>query len=132
MVISSIDLARVLDVSRTVTGVVDESSSMEVVDAVAVLTPVRGAALSGMTSMGYVCSFSFTNLSNSTSISLIYAFCSMINFSISSFWPSVLAGTCGKMVCETLVEGGCCSESSKVFISHSVWFMNFSIFGLGT
>jgi hypothetical protein len=89
MVISSIEFSRVSYVSRTVTGVVDGSSTMVVANVVVVLTPVRGTALSGMTSMGTICSFSFNNLSNSASISLIWAFFSMINFNISSFWPSV-------------------------------------------
>jgi hypothetical protein len=83
MVISSIDLATVSVVSRIVIGVAVGSFVVVVADAITVLTPMSGTALSGMTSMGVVYFFSFINLSSSISISLICAFCSMINFSIS-------------------------------------------------
>ena len=39
-------------------------------------------------------------------------------------------GTYGVVVCDTVVEGSCCSASTKVFGSHTVWFVNFSTSGL--
>jgi hypothetical protein len=75
---------------------------MVVDDAVVVLTPMRGTVLNGMTFIGSFYSFFFTNLSISASISLICAFYSMINFSISSFSPFVLAIS---LACESSVAG---------------------------
>jgi hypothetical protein len=88
--------------SGAVSGVVDGSFVVLVVDTVVVLTPVRGTTLSGMTSIGVACSFSFTNLSNSASISFICAFCSMISLSNSSFSPYVSAIS---LACESSVVG---------------------------
>jgi hypothetical protein len=99
-VISSIDLASSTDFSRAINGVIDGSYIVAVVDDVTLLIPVRGNTLSGMTYMGVACSFSFTNLSISASISFICALCSMINFSISSFSPFVSAIS---LVCESFV-----------------------------
>jgi hypothetical protein len=77
--------------SRAFSGVADGIYDVVVIATVVVVTPVRGTALSVMTSIGVACSFSFTNLSSSSSISLNCAFCSMINLSISSFSDSVSA-----------------------------------------
>jgi hypothetical protein len=81
------DFANFSEASVVVTKVVVGLSVVVVV--VTVLIPVMGTAFNGMISISTFCSFSLTNFSNSTSISLIYAFCSMINFNISSLWPSV-------------------------------------------
>jgi hypothetical protein len=40
--------------------------------------------------------------------------------------------TCGVLVCEMLAGEDYFSMFVRVFSSHSVWFMNFSISGLGT
>jgi hypothetical protein len=50
----------------------------------------------------------------------------------TSFLALFSTSTRGVMVCETLVGEGYGSMSSRVFSSHSIWFMNFSILGLGT
>jgi hypothetical protein len=34
--------------------------------------------------------------------------------------------TCGVVVCDTVAGGSCCSASTKVLGSHTVWFANFS------
>jgi hypothetical protein len=94
-VMSSIDFANFSDEFRTVTGMVD---AIFYVVCVVVLTPVRGIASSGMTDIGTLCYFSLTNLSSSTSISLIGAFCSIISFNISSLWPSLSSISFGRLL----------------------------------
>jgi hypothetical protein len=74
---------------ETCTGIVDGIYAN--VDASFFLILVRGTTSNGTMSIYTFCSFSFINLSISSSISLICAFCSMIRFNISSLWPSVLA-----------------------------------------
>jgi hypothetical protein len=87
--ISSIDFINFSEASGTFTGMVDGIYVVVVVFVVVVLNPVRGTASSGITVICTLCYFSLTNLSNSASISFICAFCSIINFSISSLWPSL-------------------------------------------
>jgi hypothetical protein len=88
-----------------------------VVVVVVVLTHVRGTASNGITTICTLCSFSLTNLSNSASISFIYAFCSIISFSISSLWPSLSAIY---FSCESSVAGSFrffLKEAISVFFS---------------
>jgi hypothetical protein len=85
------DLANSTVFSRDVIGVAEGISAVEVFATDVVLTLVSGTVLNGMTSIGVDCSFSFTNVSSSASISFNCAFYSMINLSISSFSPSVSA-----------------------------------------
>jgi hypothetical protein len=84
--IFSMDLARSVVFSWDVTGISDGT-----VVTVVVLALEIGMELNGMTSIGFICSFSFNNISISSSISLSCAFCSMSNFSILSFSPSFSA-----------------------------------------
>jgi len=86
---SSIDFDNFLEASRVVTTIAN--GIYVVVVAATVLIPVRGITCIGMAVIGTLCSFPLTILSSSASISLIYAFCSIISFSISSLWPSVSA-----------------------------------------
>jgi hypothetical protein len=97
-IMSSVDFTNLLEESKVVTVMAGGIFVVGVVDTV--LTHVIGTALSGMTVIGTLCSFSLTIFSSSTSISLICAFFSMISFIISSLWPSVstISFSCGSSV----------------------------------
>jgi hypothetical protein len=95
----SMDFANFSDASMVVVEVAARIST--VVDATAiVLTHMRGIAFTRMTIIGTFYSFYLTIFSNSASISLSYAFFSMINFNISSLWSSVsaISFACGYFV----------------------------------
>jgi hypothetical protein len=89
--ISSIYFSNFSDASIVVTGMATGISVVvvDVIVVVDVLIPMRGISFSGMTYIGTLCSCSLTKFSILASISLIYAFFSMISFIISSLWPSV-------------------------------------------
>jgi hypothetical protein len=76
-----------LDTSKTCTGIADEI--FVDVDASVVIISIRGISSSGIMAIYTICSFSFINLSISSSISLICALCSMTSFNIYSLWPSI-------------------------------------------
>jgi hypothetical protein len=70
---------------------------LPVVVVVVVLIPMMGTKFNGMNYIVTFCSSSLTSFSSSTSISLIYAFSSIINFNIFYLWPSVstISFACG-------------------------------------
>jgi hypothetical protein len=97
----SIYFANFFDASRAITGISDGISIVGAFDTV--LTSMIGTTYNGMIVIGTLCSFSLTIFSISSSISLICAFFSMINFNISSLWPSVstISFACGSSVAVT-------------------------------
>jgi hypothetical protein len=96
MDMSSIDFTSLLEASEVCVGIdVDVENSV-------VIIPVRGIASSGTMENYVFFSFSLINLSISASISLIHAFCSIINLSISFFRLSVSTTS---LFCESSVVG---------------------------
>jgi hypothetical protein len=116
MDISSIDFTSLSEASEICIGIFVD------VDTYVVLIPVRGTASSGIMASFTFFSFYFISLSISASISLICAFFSMINFSISSFWIYVSATY---LVCESYVVGSFSCFLSDA-ISEFFFFINSS------